>query len=101
MTLWILIAVVATLTAAIKAIGPVLLGGRALPPRFNAVIVLMPAAVLAALVVTSVLADGNRWSVDASIVGVGVGGVLLWRRAPVVVAVLAAALVTAGLRAIG
>ena len=101
MTFWILIAVVATLTAAIKAVGPVLLGGRDLPPRFNGVIVLMPATVLAALVVTSLLADGNRLAVDETLVGVGVGGVLLCRRAPVIVAVVAAALVTAGLRAVG
>lgn len=101
MTFWILIAVVAVLTAAIKAVGPVLLGGRALPPRFNGVIVVMPAAVLAALVVTSALADGDRLAVDATTVGVGVGGLLLWKRAPVLVAVLAAAVVTAGLRAVG
>ena len=101
MTFWILIAVVAVLTAAIKAVGPVLLGGRALPPRFNGVIVVMPAAVLAALVVTSALADGDRLAVDATTVGVGVGGLLLWKRAPVLVAVLAAAVVTALLRAVG
>ncbi len=101
MTFWILIAAVAVLTAAIKAVGPVVLGGRALPPRFNGVIVLMPAAVLTALVVTSALADGNRLTVDATTVGVGVGGLLLWKRAPVLVAVVAAALVTAGLRALG
>ncbi|GAB2777701.1 AzlD domain-containing protein [Nocardioides salsibiostraticola] len=101
MTFWILIAVVAVLTAAIKAVGPVVLGGRALPPRFNGVIVVMPAAVLAALVVTSALADGDRLTVDATTVGVAVGGLLLWKRAPVLVAVLAAAVVTAGLRAMG
>lgn len=101
MMFWILIAVVAVLTAAIKAVGPVLLGGRALPPRFNGVIVVMPAAVLAALVVTSALADGDRLTLDATTVGVGVGGLLLWKRAPVLVAVVAAAVVTAGLRAVG
>lgn len=100
MTFWILIVVVALLTAAIKAVGPVLLGGRALPPRFNGVIVVMPAAVLAALVVTSALADGNRLALDETTIGVGVGGLLLWRRAPVIVAVVAAAAVTAVLRAL-
>lgn len=100
-TYWILIAVLALLTAAIKAAGPVLLGGRALPPRFVGVIVVMPAAVLAALVVTSALADGDRLAVDASTVGVAVGGVLLWRRCPVLVAVVVAAALTAGLRAFG
>ena len=101
MTFWIVIATVALLTAAIKAVGPVALGGRALPPRFNGVIVLMPAAVLTALVVTSALADGNRLTVDATTAGVGVGGLLLWKRAPVLVAVVVAAAVTAALRAIG
>ena len=54
---------------------------------------------LAALVVTSVLADGRRLAVGADTVGVLVGGVLLVLRVPLVVAAVAAAVVTAVLRA--
>jgi len=100
-TLWVLIAAMAVTTALIKAAGPVVLGGRPLPPRLGAVVVLMPAPLLAALVATSALADGPRLGVDAATVGVAVGAVLLWRRAPLVACVLVAAVTTALLRAVG
>ena len=50
---------------------------------------------------TSALADGDRLHVGADTVGVAAGGLLLWRRAPLLVVVLGAAVVTAGLRALG
>jgi len=100
-TLWVLIAAMAVTTALIKAAGPVVLGGRPLPARLNAVVVLMPAPLLAALVVTSALADGPRLAVDSSTAGVAVAAVLLWRRAPLLLAVVTAAVVTALLRVAG
>lgn len=101
MTIWLLIAGTAVLTVLIKAAGPVVLGGRELPPRVMGVIALMPPVLLAALVVTSTLADGQTLRVDASTAGVAVGGLLLWRRQPLVLAVVASAVVTASLRALG
>jgi branched-subunit amino acid transport protein len=98
MTVWLLIGGMALLTVAIKAAGPVLLGGRELPPRAADVVALMPPVLLAALVLTSTVADGQRLAVDASTVGVAVGGLLLWRRLPLVLAVVAAAGVTALVR---
>ncbi len=98
--IWWTIAGVAVTTAAIKSFGPVLLGGRPLPERFSGVIVLTAPAVLAALVATSIFADGARLSVGASTVGVAVAGLIVWRRGSVLLAVIAAAAVTAILRAI-
>lgn len=100
MTIWLLIAGTALLTAVIKAAGPVVLGGRELPARAMGVIALLPPVLLAALVVTSALADGQRLQVDASTAGVAVGGLLLWRRHSLVLAVVAAAVVTATVRAL-
>ncbi|GEP37978.1 hypothetical protein NPS01_16410 [Nocardioides psychrotolerans] len=101
MTIWLLIAGTAVLTVLIKAAGPVVLGGRELPARVMGVIALTPPVLLAALVVTSALADGQRLQVDASTAGVAVGGLLLWRRRSLVLAVVAAVVVTASLRALG
>jgi hypothetical protein len=56
---------------------------------------------MAALVVTSALADGTELRVGADTAGVATAGVLLWRRAHLLVVVLGAAAVTAGLRALG
>lgn len=97
---WVLILGLAALTALFKALGPVLLGGRALPPWFSRVIVLMAPALLSALVLTSVLAAGRSWSAGAHTVGVAVAAVMLWRRYPLVLCVAVAVLVTAGLRAV-
>jgi branched-subunit amino acid transport protein len=100
-TAWALIAALALATVTIKALGPVLLGGRALPPVATRVLVLLPPAVLAALVATSTLADGPVLQVDAATAGVAVGGLLLWRGQHLLLAVLVAAAVTALLRAAG
>lgn len=97
---WITIVGVAVTTAAIKAFGPVVMGGRPLPPRFAGVIVLTAPAVLAALVATAVFADGQRLAVGAATVGVGAAAVVSWRKGSPVLAVLVAASVTALLRAI-
>ena len=97
---WVLIFGLAALTVLIKALGPVLLGGRELPPWFSRVIVLMAPARLSALVVTSVFATGRSWSVGAHTVGVGVAALMLWRRCSLVLSAVVAVLVTAGLRAI-
>ncbi|WP_344006444.1 AzlD domain-containing protein [Nocardioides lentus] len=98
---WLVIVAVAVLTALIKGAGPLVLGSRQLPPRLVGVIVLLPSALLAALVVTTALADGQAIRIGATAAGVATGGVLLLVRAPLVAAVVAAVLVTAGLRALG
>lgn len=100
MTVWAMIFALAVATAVIKAAGPVLLGGRPLAGRSAAVIVLLPPVLLAALVVTSTFADGQRLHVDASTAGVAVAGVMIWRRRPLLLSVLAAVAVTASIRAL-
>ena len=100
-TIWALIGLCAVVTFAIKAVGPIALGHRDLPGWFTDVIALMAPALLAALVVTAALADGDRLAVGADTAGVAVAGAALWRGVSVVIAVAIAAAVTAGLRAIG
>ena len=100
MNLWLLIAGCVAGTVVVKAAGPVLLGGRELPAAMIRVVALMAPALLAALVVTAAFADGRDLHVGAETVGMLAGGVLLWRGRSVVLAVLLAVLVTAGLRAL-
>ena len=100
MTLWFLIAMLAVATALIKAAGPLLLGGRELPERAAGVIALLPPVLLAALVVTSTFAEGQRLQVDASTAGVAVAAVLIWQRRPLLLSVLTAVAVTALIRAL-
>lgn len=100
MNIWVLIVLVAVITAAIKAAGPIALGGRELPTWFSSIVTMMPAAVLAALVVTSALADGDELFIGPDTAGVAAAGIIAWRGGSVITCVLVAAAVTAGLRAI-
>jgi branched-subunit amino acid transport protein len=99
--LWGLIAGCAVVTAVIKAAGPIAFGGRKLPDRVDGVIALLAPALLAALIVTQALADGQRIAIGADTAGVGIAGLVLWRGGSVLTGVAVAALVTAGLRAVG
>ena len=98
---WAAVALVALTTLVTKGIGPAATGSRELPEWAVRVVVLLSSALLSALVVTNALADGNRLAVGADTVGVLVAAVLVWRRAHVLVVVVVAAAVTAGLRASG
>lgn len=100
-TLWVLIGVTAAMTATVKAIGPVALGGRDLPDWFGPVVALLAPALLAALVITQVFAAGGQLGVGANAVGVATAGLVFLRGGSVIAGVLVAALVTAGLRALG
>ena len=100
-TLWGAIIVVALANVAIKAAGPMLVGGRDLPARATAIIALLAPALLAALVVTETFGEGRDLVLDGRAIGVAVAGLALWLRAPVLIAVALAAVATALARAFG
>lgn len=99
--LWISIIAVALASAAIKATGPVLVGGRELPPWTSSIIALLAPALLAALVVTETFGEDGRLVLDARAIGVAVAAVALALRAPVLVAVALAVVATATVRGFG
>ena len=94
-TLWVSIVAVTLACAALKAAGPILAGGRDIPPRANAVLALLTPALLTALVVTGTFGEGGTLELDERALGVGVAAVALALRAPVLVALVLAAVVTA------
>lgn len=98
---WTLVLVLATGAFACKAVGFFLLAGRRLPAVVDRCLALIPAAVVAALVVKDTFSSGQELVVDARVPGVVAAVVLVWRRAPFVVVVVSAALVTAGVRRAG
>ncbi len=97
-TAWTLVALAAVVTAAIKAAGPLALGGRELPAWSSGVIALLAPALLAALVVTAALSEGQELKAGPETVGVAVAGLVYWRGGSVVLGVVVAAGVTAALR---
>jgi branched-subunit amino acid transport protein len=98
---WLTVLAVATATIAIKAAGPVALGGRQLPDPILRVVALLPAALLAALVAVLTFQGDGQLVLDARAIGVAVGLVAILLRVPVLGVVLLAAAATAVARAAG
>ena len=69
-------------------------------PVVRAAAGLLPTALLAALVVTQVFADGRSLTIDARAGSLLVGALCLWRRLPFLVVVVAAAAAAAAVRAL-
>lgn len=86
-------------TFAFRFAGPALRSRFAIPTRVVDLMSTAAVVLLVALVATSTVADGQNLVADpARPLGVVVGGVLAWRRAPFVVVVLAAGATAALLR---
>jgi branched-subunit amino acid transport protein len=99
-SVWVAVLAVGLGTIVLKGLGPVLLGGRPLPPRLDAVVALLGPTLLAALVVTQTLGDSDGLVADARLAGVGAGLVAIALRAPLLVVVALAAVTTAVVRAV-
>jgi branched-subunit amino acid transport protein len=95
---WATVAVCVLTTFAIRAFGPVTVGARTFGRRTTRVLGLLPAALLAALVVTETVLRDGALHVDARAGGVAAAGLVLVRRGSVVWVVVVAAATTAALR---
>lgn len=98
---WTVLLVLGAASYALKAVGPVLAGGRQLGPQVRRTLDLVAVPLLAALILVQTLGDGHRLVIDARLPALGAAAVLVWRRAPFLVVVLAAAGTAALLRALG
>jgi branched-subunit amino acid transport protein len=99
-TTWLVVLLVGAFTIAFKAAGPVLLAGRELPSRATNAFELLAPSLLAALVVTQAVGGKEAIVLDGRLVGVGTAIVAIRLRAPLIVAIVAAALATALARAL-
>lgn len=88
-------------TYAIRLAGPLLRDRITLPDRARQLMSIAATVLLVALVATSSLMKGDHFAGFALPIGVLVGGLAAWRRAPFVLVVILAAVVTAGLRLAG
>jgi branched-subunit amino acid transport protein len=98
---WSVLLALCAVSYALKASGPVLAGGRQLGPQVRQALDLVAVPLLAALILVQTLGDGHRLVLDARVPALAVAAVLVWRRAPFLVVVLAAAATAALLRALG
>ena len=97
---WTLVILLAAGAYAFKFTGLVLLGGRSLPAVFERCLALIPAAVVTALVVKDTFTQGQHLVLDARAAGIAVAVVAAWRKAPLIVVIVLAAVVTALVRQI-
>ena len=92
---WLVVAITGTVSVLMRAAGPLLVGGRALPPRITGVIEGLAPALLAALIVTQTIGGDHELGVDQRVLGLAAGVVAVALKAPVAVVVVAAAAATA------
>lgn len=99
-TVWLVVLLVGAATVGLKALGPVAVGRRTLPPRLTGVVSLLAPALLAALVVTQAVGGDRDLVLDARLAGLGAAAVALLARAPLLVVVIVAAAAAALARAL-
>jgi branched chain amino acid efflux pump len=98
--IWLTIAVLAIATAVLKLAGPLVLGGKPLSRTAMNVIELLASALLAALVVVETFGKSRSLVLDPIAAGVAFAAFALAMRRSMTVAVIGAAVVTAGVRAL-
>jgi branched-subunit amino acid transport protein len=99
-SVWTTIGVLAVVGAAIKATGPVLVGGRELPARAVGIIALLAPALLTALVLVDTFGSDRALVIDARAGGMAAAALAIALRAPLLIVVVVAAAVTAAARAV-
>ncbi|MFF8292954.1 AzlD domain-containing protein [Streptomyces sp. NPDC016309] len=101
MTIWIAIGLTAAGCYLVKLIGLLVPAGALERPLVQRLSALLPVALLAALTAQQTFSSGSALVLDARGAGLAAAAVALVLRAPFLVVVAAAVVVTAGVRAIG
>ena len=95
---WALVIWLSVGAYAFKMLGFVVVGSRKLPEVLSRCLVLIPAALLAALVFNGTFTDAQSIAIDERAVGLLVAVLAAWRKLPLIVVVVLAAATTAFLR---
>lgn len=83
---------------AFKMTGFVIVGSRKLPEVLSRCLMLIPAALLGAMVLNGTFTDAQSIAVDERAIGLFVAVIAAWRKLPLIVVVVLAAATTALLR---
>ena len=97
---WTLVLCLGAVAYGLKALGALVLGRRRMPAAVQRCLLLIPAALLAALITKDVFTTGRELTLDARVVGLLTAVVLSWRRAPFAVTVFVGVGATALVRAV-
>lgn len=97
---WELVLLLGAGAYACKVLGLVVIGARTLPDVVERCLILIPAALISALIVKDTFSTGQDLVLDARSIGVGAATFAAWRRAPLVIVIVVGAAVTALARAV-
>ncbi len=98
---WAFVLVLAATAFGFKVLGVVVIGDRTMPPVLERCLSLIPAALIAAIVVHDTFSIGHSLGVDgARAAGVGAAVVAAWRKAPLILVIVIGATVAALVRAV-
>ena len=95
---WTLVLLLAAAAYSFKVLGLIVIGRRQLPGPLERCLALIPAALIAALIVNDTFGDGKDLVIDARAAGVVAAALTAWRRAPLIVVIVTGAVVTATVR---
>jgi len=98
---WTLVFVLAGTAYFFKVLGLVVVCDRTLPPMLSRCLALIPAALLAAIVVKDTFSVGRDLVIDARAAGVAAAALAAWRKVPLIGVIVIGAAVTAAVRVIG
>ncbi|MEV6581499.1 AzlD domain-containing protein [Streptomyces sp. NPDC051582] len=101
MNVWIAIALTVVGCYALKLTGLLVPAGVLERPAVRRLAALLPVALLAALTAQQTFSTGHELVLDARAAGLAAAGLALLLRAPFLLVVAAAVVVTAGVRALG
>ncbi|WP_155058309.1 AzlD domain-containing protein [Streptomyces blattellae] len=101
MSIWIAITATVAGCYVAKLVGLLVPSGALERPLVRRLAALLPVALLAALTAQQTFADGRALVLDARAAGLAAAAVALVLRAPFLLVVAAAVVVTAGVRAVG
>ena len=97
---WTLVLTMAATAYAFKVLGLVVVGARTLPPVVDRCLALIPAALIAAIIVLNTLGNGQHLQIDLRLAGVAAAVVAAWRKLPLIAVIVIGSAVTAVLRAL-
>jgi len=97
---WAFVFALAATAYAFKVLGLVVVGDRRLPSVLDRCLGLIPAAMVAAIVVKDTFSVGQSLVLDARAAGVGAAAIAAWRKAPLILVIVIGAGVTAAVRAV-
>jgi predicted branched-subunit amino acid permease len=97
---WTVVLVLSLGAFLLKVFGFVIIGDRRFPPQVEAVIALIPAALLCALIMKDTFTAGHDLQIDARAVGLVVAVLGVWRKVPIWLVIVLACVATGITRAI-